>query len=900
MQFDPSGRTYRNKLKPDRFGLPLQNTPTTTHQRLVYQNQRNYLEFISRIEKANRARDRSSLNGLLESVLDSFGKMPQMDIDVHKIYQTEDSNTLLRCSGDYVVSSTFDPSENFCRVELRSCELGGTVKLVREWQVLGATDIGDVVAVDHCSQTVFAAHSDSANVSVLFSDKDVHSVRKVIPVPFSSKIAKIIRFDVNESIHVADAMVLLSETCEMAVLRFEAPSSVRCTELKLSFSSPLATVSKRARNQLALACGGGTKVALRVIQFDFNASKETTVHEYPAIELPLPKEKTENNPEVIDPSSVLGCTIQPQSIFILYESGDLHAIRCPNFIPAVHRGNLNGWWLSQGTDPHERNPAPLHSTTAIFSLLSGLVTHRTKAKRGSVGGICALGDNYVVVAFARYSSVWDAAYHTDHGYVELSDVIQCVQSSAENGVVFLEAESKVHALEFDLEASGGRLSLADALKRKGSCSKIVTANSGPVKDTLLSAQPVSVSSLKTAANAGKNFSQLYEKHLSTAKTADEKRITRIVNRVITAKAVDLEKLNESFVRKGETLLRGKHGESSELFLTMLPSEQLAAVTVARCLIEITQGNFKFVVPLIDMLGAGSVAFETVMQELGPLGAEYGVKVQSLSSIAAYLCRIETMYALEAVVSAVPDLPESDIVRAAQFANRIYEGHNNQLDALQKQYGDVNRNSLPRSSRAQIERSEELVKKARGLILKCVVARTDKNSLIDSFRKVRQEDVKSMLMFFSEVISAFRTRCSDPLANASANVETTNDEQTRNAIVKPKTKAESAAYRGIENWLDSTPKSIERRTAEGEELKGCIAWTGMLLDAHLSSLFLDVNCHPLLASLHSCVTEQRRYSDMATRLIGCFEHIEAGLPVPRFKPLYEVFKIELGSGGRAYR
>lgn len=805
----------------------------------------------------------------------------QMDIDALKVYQVNDSRTVLKCNGDYVVSTTFDTTENLCRVELRSSELGGPLKLLREWQVAGASDIGDIVAVDQKTQTVFAAHKNSSNVSILFSDKGVHSVRKLTPIPFKSKIKDIVRVDASETNQSTDAMVVLSETSEIAVLRFDS-STVRCKHLMLSFSSPLAFVSKRPRSTLVLACTSSARIELRVVLLECSSSSEYKVHEHPVIRLPVLQLSKQNEREVTRPPGVLGCTIQPQSIFVLYETGELHAIRCTKYSALKHSGTLNGWWDDHVRMPHEQKPVVIDSPTAIFNLLSGPVTHQRNVDHGSNGGICALGDSYVVVAYARYSSIWDAAYHTDHGFVELDNVVQSVCASTEMGVVYLESDSTIHSLEFDLIANGGSLSLANAVKRKGSCARIVTGNSGPVKDTLLSAQPVSVSSMKTAANAGKNFSQLYEKHLLSAKEIDQQHMNRVLNRRITSDASVLQKLNESFVRNSDSRIQGDSSNPSDLGLTMLPSEQVAAVTVARCLVEITEGKVEFVAPLIDIVSTGSVSFETVMQVLAPVFSEFGVKVPSLTSMAAYLSRFETMYALEAVVSGVTDLPESELVRAAQFANRMYEVHRSKRSTLRKQGKKVNKRDM--------EKVKELGRKSRRVLLKCIVARADRAKLMESFRKIRQEDVKSLLTYFSEVIYSYQTRKDNPFPSRKPNAK---------SGTKPRTKAASIAYRGIGNWLDWSQLVGEGEHVEVLELKGCMEWTCMLLDAHFSSLLFDDKCRSLIQKLLVCVTEQRRVSESMAPLLGGLEHIQAKLPVPSFKPLYEVFKVELGTS-RVYR
>ncbi len=109
----------------------------------------------------------------------------------------------------------------------------------------------------------------------------------------------------------------------------------------------------------------------------------------------------------------------------------------------------------------------------------------------------------------------------------------------------------------------------------------------------------------------------------------------------------------------------------------------------------------------------------------------------------------------------------------------------------------------------------------------------------------------------------------------------------------RTEEECIAYRGVEHWLDThQTSSVKGVVAESQELRGCIEWASLVLDAHLASLVLDEEGRKTVTLLLKSVSFQRQQSELVAPVIGALEHIQAAIPLPKHKPLYTVTQHEV--------
>ncbi len=561
-----------------------------------------------------------------------------MDIEISKTWQAQDPNSVVRCCGDYIVVTTHTERNNLCCLQLYSASHASSQippRQVAEWQIPGAADLGHIVAVDSVNKIVYAAHNNSLNVSVLSvakANSGLSGARRAVAVPFSSRILGIVRFDACENAPGGDVIVVVSESAEIAVLQSnEHSSGVSSFKTTLSFSSPVAAVSKYGKNSLVLTCVGDGYIDVRVILIEPSVTTRICrTIEKPAIRLPLLIQEQKRAPKVF----VLGCMIQPQSIFVLYSDGTLHAILAKDYNTAVHQNTLNAWWSVSPPIPGKPDQALTLKPTSTFKLLPGPAREvgrsgQTYGETVAKGGICSLGDHYVVVAYGKYCSIWDSAYHGDHGYTQVKDSISSVQPSGDFGEVLLEADGNVYSMEMESIADKG-LTLAEAMKRKGCCDAIWR---GSGKETLLKSQPVLVNLLKTVAEAGGDFSRVFEQHLKGDDTDDAQRFSRIFMRGKTPTAKDLSLAIRPYVRESGKLRRGNRGSSSDLGLAKLPSQHIATACGARCLYEIFEGKFEFVVPFIDMVGTGVMSNDSVLASLSSWDMKQNYKTVNVTSVA---------------------------------------------------------------------------------------------------------------------------------------------------------------------------------------------------------------------------------------------------------------------------
>lgn len=799
-----------------------------------------------------------------------------MDIEVRKLLRPGDPSAIVRCSGDYIVVTTPGSTDTACRVELYTLLQNGAVSRVAEWQCPGASDLGEIVVVDSVNRAVYAAHRDSTNVTVLLPSaerQEISGAKKVIALPFDGKILDIVRFPGDAS-STGDSFAVVSESGQVTVLKGTSSLCALC-KTSLSFSAPVAAVSHYGKNALVFTLRNEDVLDIRVVLLNLSSEADVcSTTEKPAIRITLPKRK----------AKLWGCTMQPRSIFLLFSDGTLEAVHAKSYNASLHQGTLGAWWVASAPTARAADTSYNFSPASNFKLSSG-IAHKgsARSKTKVKGSISALGDHYVAVAFGKHCSIWDAAFHADHGYTKLAQSISSVQTTSDVREVRLLNDTTVFSLRMNSISDKG-LSLAEAMRRKGSCDAIW---SGPGKASLLRAQPVTVNLMKTVSDAGGGFARTFDHQLKMNDGHDRAEIKRILSRMKTPTPADLLTAIHPYVKSSNgRLRRGKHGKASDLGLAKLPSTHLAASTCARCLYEVSEGNLGFVAPFIDMAGTGVVSNEAVMASLSDWGSKEDARAVSFTSISSILSKSHrTLYALEAAVVGVSDLPESDIVRCAQMATRSRRVVKHQIADLERQQEQEESGEKNKDLALRKRKMNAILRKAHRLLLRCVVARVDRAQLMDALRKIPQHDVRNMLLYLTDILEDFEPRRSDPFYTVKSKEQ---QALAKSANVLSWTDDMYLEYRGVGNWLDEVEiGSVEGIVGENQELQGCIEWASLILDTHLASIVLDEEGRSAVQSLLKSVTFQRQQSEAMAPMAGALEHILSDVPLPKHKPLYTV-------------
>eukprot|EP00177_Eucheuma_denticulatum_P007161 GFKZ01013019.1.p1 GENE.GFKZ01013019.1~~GFKZ01013019.1.p1 ORF type:complete len:855 (-),score=119.58 GFKZ01013019.1:1482-4046(-) len=497
----------------------------------------------------------------------------------------------------------------------------------------------------------------------------------------------------------------------------------------------------------------------------------------------------------------------------------------------------------------------------------------------SRGGLLRFGKSYIAVGYGHYVSLWDVRYFVGHGLIRVRGTVASLSAGRHNAAALLCTDNGVHEVFSQNADVFGPVTLGLAMTRKGLCEEIVTRIE-PVADTApIRSQPVTVSATRTAAEAGGRVERVFRSLMKAVDDAEQEIVGALLDREQAGTAEEVAQLTAEYTTANNGVRRGNLGEDVDTGLARLPSERLAAVSVARCLHELHRGNGKFLVPLIDMLGTGVVSNEAVMAVLGlsdswEMGEESD-RLNLLSIIDPLLSSHVYWNALEAVITQVSDLSEPDIVRVVQVVVRMT--HREFEREMEAQLERVNR------QREDENKEGSLLTRSTNLLVKCVMASAARGRLVESLKQVPVADAIAILSRLEQVL---KCRSIQELKQKTWVPAVPDFVQLGFFHGNEFSDSDLEKYRGVGNWLDNDRDSVVA-TNSSDELQGCIAWIGHLIDAHLTNLVMDENGARLARKLLALVRKRRREYELLKSLLGVSWHLSEGKPLPRCEdPLYK--------------
>lgn len=751
------------------------------------------------------------------------------------------------------------------------------------WDSYGADAFGTAAALDASGNLVYAALEDKPTVAV-FSVHDAVPGRaggasNALSLDFATPVFRLVALPASGRGDHGDFVGAVSVSGEVAFLRSEGGSKTAVYKhvVNVSFDRVL-IVTTYGPDHLVVAGLRNGRVVVSIIQIrgakgEPGAADPTP---YPHLYFPSPPKSVLDAAEKSsDDPLLLGFVLEPHAAFLLYRGGVVHVLRPRSYLPAEHGHGLKAWFHTRVTSKkltkvrRDCYAIPQQAIRlAPLQIMGSGSPPPTSVE--TCGGVTSLGAGYVAIAYGRLVSVWDGMYGVGHGYVQMNENIEHLAAGDAPGTALAASSKRLYHVEPRLASGDQReaLSLGLAVRRKGTCDPIVIEEEAPGQVSPSRTQPVAVSAVKAAADAGGNASRAYNKFLRTEDGDELKRLRSVLSIWSTPTAEAVSDVIKMFTKDA-----GK--DRRPLRLSRLPSERIAAATVARCLYEIDGGRLEFLVPLIDMVGTGVVSSDAVLAVLGvsdswEMGPES--RTVTLSSITAPLtASMDCSHALEAVIAKVSDLPESDVVHAAQVAIRMRRAN---ID------GPVDERDDDKKETAEhLKKRAELVKRADRLLLKCVTTCTDRTQLVMALRRMPPHDVTQMLDHFEQVLGAYDSAVLCALDEKAEHKQRSARVSSTDSATLKRSVAECIAYRGDRAWLDNRGK-------EGSELAACIEWTSHILDAHMTTLVLDKEGRKLAKLLLVAVQKQRRLSESIAPMVGIGLHLQESQPLPKHRdPLY---------------
>lgn len=495
---------------------------------------------------------------------------------------------------------------------------------------------------------------------------------------------------------------------------------------------------------------------------------------------------------------VVGFSVTEHGAWLLYETGALHYLT-PASVEGAEgverwRGNKKGIRRGSVTVRSPAlNPCNLKFILNLLPRPGGLPNTVTTPKTAQkVGGVASMGGKFLLAGFGRVVSVWDCVYGTGHGFVETTeDIVGVGRGAADGEGVVLLSDGSVFSVTMGLDDIAESLTLGVAIQRQSVCKSVLKDMEWKeCMNARLNSQPVAMSALHAAAEAGgESASQLLSQQIKQDEKEDFSRLKQA--RDSSSGASKLRGLMGLYVHGSErerkelealskTPKSGtKHGKH-RAGLSRLPSERLSATVVARCLMEMNAGRSEFAIPLIDTLSTGVVGAEMVKAVMVGLTSSSDVPV-TLSLTAGLFKTVETSYALEAVLMRVSDLPELDVVRAAQYAVRLREHAASESSRCLKIWKDVRalKRKLKSENRksgasAEVEDSrggendavgvdamkkkgeaDLLLARVDRVLARCINYAMDSEPFCIALRRIPPRDVLGLLAYCEKVLVDYR-------------------------------------------------------------------------------------------------------------------------------------------------
>lgn len=772
-------------------------------------------------------------------------------------------------------------------------EAEGNVRLhgpVCQWEKASREFFGTCAVVDPRRGLVYASLKDRRRyVTLQVPEKNKHGLvdEGVKELELESPLFSLAVLPGASVVEHGALVVAVSTTGELAMICATGPVS----EVEKRILDPLPVDSVLAvscfqEDYLVVVGLRKSEVVLLPIHFKASESFSTiSVVQLGAMQLPKPPSVVRS--KSIGKKVVLDFVFDEKYIAVLYGGGLVHILRPQQSLNrSFHNGEgkLNSWYGDK-----ERSVSSDASIIAkpdlTFQLSSGSVDDNgasmSKAWKGlqeDTGGIARLDENYFAIGYGQYVSIWDSAYIVGHGLVQVDGHVTVVCPGRCRAKPLIGTEAGLQELWVGDTDGSTPFSLGLTITRKGACDGIVTELLRASEAVPMHAQPVTVAATKIAAEAEGDADRVFRSRLDTLDEEEIALVRMLLNRSETSLPEAVARLTKEYTTEFKKVRRGNRGKYSDMGLAKLPSERLAAVSVARCLYEIQDGNPKFLVPLIDMIGTGVVSSEAVLAVMGSsdswnMGAD-SEPLALLSIVDPLMTSGIFINALEAVITRVADLPEPDIVRVVQFVVRLTHEEFSNDSAVGEGLAE---------SEGNTGKSERLAQ-ATHLLLKSVSSAVDRTRVVESLRQIPIADVIAMLNRFDDILNA-----------AAATSEVKKRAKTPQAplplrdgfFVKDSAffdEEEVAKYRGVGDWLDDDEdRNVLRRKSI---VSGCIEWTSHLIDAHLANLIMDETGQEVAARLLQTVRLRRGEFEVIKSLHGLTSHLMDGKPVPNQNdPLY---------------
>lgn len=760
---------------------------------------------------------------------------------------------------------------------------------VAKWERVGGEELGSCSALDVRKKIVYASLKDRRRLALMpFTSPQSGLEANVIQLNFGSPLFGLVALQCLDSPTEGSVIVAVSATGELEAFCVTATvATVRRKPLKsLSLASVL-FVSAFENEHLLVFGMREESIVMHAVQFtDSSDFGSLHVEGLPTLVLPRPPASVISSRTLGD-SFILGVLITERFAFILYSGGFVHVLAPDSQVVACQKGALAAWYEKRRSDGSESAPEAVSKLTHAFRLSPGSAEDNSmtiadiwKGVKHDAGGVADVGGGYVAVGYGQYVSIWDGIYMVGHGVVQIAGRVTGICGDGFARALIASEKG------FDCMLIGNRapLSLGLAVKRKGSCDAIVTSLQQDSHSAPIHSQPVTVGAIRTAAEAGASPDEVFRPVMKNLDSEEMKIVRALVDRNATGTPEAVAQLTQKYTTEFKKVRRGNRGKAVDLGLSALPSERLAAVSVARCLYELHFGHAKYVVPLIDMLGTGVVSSEAVlpvieMSDSWQMGPES--QPLRLRSIVDPLITSPTfLSALEAMVLRVADLPERDIVRIAQFSVRLVQASSVS--------GDESDDVGDSESKASLLRLRHMSHATR-LLLMCTNASVNRTRIVDALRQVPLADVTALLGHFGQMLDGpippFSLSMTSKLPPVPPSVR-------RGYFGPASADLDVELYRGVGNWLDNEDSGTGR-ASDASQLRGCIEWSCHIIDAHLATLIMDKQGRALTVQLLKTVRQRRREFDVLKSLEGLTFHLSGQLPLPnQHDPLYSSTVIEV--------
>lgn len=748
-----------------------------------------------------------------------------------------------------------------------------------QWSLSAAHNFASCAVFDTNTHHVYSSSQDKHSFTAFpltAASDNVSSKNEPYRFLFKDELFAFTRLPSSRGDDDGDSIFAVSKTGQVAFLRV---SKATVCKQRLLGSLPLdnvLAVSTFEDNCVLIVGERGSQAIVCPLVLEKDGPFETaSIMQVTPIRIPEPPASAVSAKSAKG-SILLGFVFGRSRAALLYADGTVHILRSQSSATKIGKRCFGEWKYANGRDVKAADQLVVAEMVHAFRLYAAIESDDSsslvlKGERssGHSGGIVPLGRDYVAIGYGQYVSIWDLTYCVGHGLIKTSSWVNDMCRGPSDTTVLIGSERGMHEVSVGGADVLIPLTLGLAMTRNGTCEGI-TVRSQSIKDAVpLRSQPVTVGVTKTAAEAGRRVEHIFRGVMDALDMEELKMVRALLSRESTGSAEAVARLTEEYTTHRKRVRRGNHGIRTDLGLAKLPSERLAAASVARCLQEIHQGNLKYLVPLIDMLGTGVVSNEAVLTVIGlsdswDMGPEKE-RLNFLSILDPLLTSEVYCNALEAVVTRVSDLSEPDIVRVVQYVIRmtqavIDEDVNVRDEAAEKQNKDKEATLLSRGTH---------------LLIKCVTAHGERKRLVESLRQIPVADVVSILSRLEEILACLNQeelRRKTRTARAGLAI--------REGFFSGKSFSEEdvKTYRGVGDWLDKDDARYKAEN-EGAEVQGCITWICHLIDAHLTNIIMDGSARKLAKRLRRVVTTRQREYVMMKSLQGLSSHLAGGRSVP---------------------